>query len=418
MSERLCALISGLGASNGLAPTRAQMVEQLQARRSAAYTPYFASSAGSESYGMPFNPLHVAMPTLANGRRNSGRGDVPTAEVLLADVIAAALADAGLEADVLRGKRVRMYIAGQGIQADFMGFAAFMQRNDREDLLFNPAIKDLHCSTHLEEGLARVLMKRYGLAFPPVSLTTASCSSLSALQLACKAIESGSLDLALVVSWQQVSLYNLVFMSGLNSLAREVAQPFSAGTEGVMLGAGVAAAVLESPAHLRAREGRGQLRVAGLAMAQGSGSGRGGQSFSPDFRAIAKTIEEALAKAGVQAAQIGCVFAHGNGIRGSDQAELMALRKVWGEQGIPVVSYKAQLGYQVAVSGLTDLAILEDAMRQRRLLGFAANAELDTASGVHLHAAAEPLVLDSPWILKLSLGIEGSIAACTLEQAA
>src|SRR5690606_13267825 len=92
--------------------------------------------------------------------------------------------------------------------------------------------------------------------------------------------------------------------------------------------------------------------------------------------------------------QISCVFAHGNGIRGSDQAELMALRKVWGEQDIPVVSYKAQFGYQIAASGLTDLAILEHTMRKRRLPGFAPVAELDMAAGVHLHAGDTPIELE------------------------
>ncbi|MGL4316691.1 MAG: beta-ketoacyl synthase N-terminal-like domain-containing protein, partial [Pseudomonas sp.] len=283
---------------------------------------------------------------------------------------------------------------------------------------FNPGIRQMHSDSYSEERLGRLLMQRLGLARPPLALTTASCSSLTALYLASKAIESGDTDIAVVASWQQVSQYNLMFMGGVNALARSVAQPFSANTEGVLLGGGVAVAILESAAHLQARKAQGQLRVAGFAMRQGGGTSRGGQSFAPDFRSIAKTIEESLEQAGLAAGEVGCVFMHGNGIRGSDQAEMMAVRKVWGDNGIPVVSYKAQLGYQVAASGLTDLAILTDAMQQQRLLAFKSQAPLDISSGVRLHADSEPLPLTSDNVLKLGLGIEGSIAACTLTRLA
>ena len=93
------------------------------------------------------------------------------------------------------------------------------------------------------------------------------------------------------------------------------------------------------------------------------------------------------------------------------------MRKLWGDNTVPTVSYKAQLGYQVAASGLTDLAIAADALQQRRLLAFKALAPLD-AAGVHLHADAEPLPLTSDKLVKLGLGIEGSMAACTLTRLA
>jgi 3-oxoacyl-(acyl-carrier-protein) synthase len=221
-----------------------------------------------------------------------------------------------------------------------------------------------------------------------------------------------------VASWQQVTLYNMMFMAGMNALARAVMQPFSANSEGVMLAGGVAVNILESPAHLAARGGRGQLRVEGFAMCQSGGAARGWQSFAPDFRAIARTIDESLAKAETTPEQIDCVFMHGNGIRGSDQAELLAVRKVWGDDAIAAVSYKAQLGYQVAASGLTDMAILADALQQRRLLAFRAQAALNGAVGVRLHADAEPIPLTRDKVVKLALGIEGSVAACTLARMA
>ena len=412
------AVISGVGACNGLGQNAPALVTALSALRRADYQPYFKDERAAADLGMPFNPLQVPMPA-AKGLRHPARSDAPTAAVLLERVIDEALGDAGLSRAALGGQRVQLYIGGQGVQPEILQFAAYLQRNDSEDLRFNPVIRpQMHSDSCSEERLGRLLMQRLGLVRPPLALSTASCSSMSALYLASKAIEAGTTDLAVVVSWQQITQYNLMFMGGLNALARSVSQPFAASSEGVMLGAGVAVSILESASHLAARGGRGRLRVEGFAMGQCGGSSRGGQSFSPDFRSIARTISESLEKAEVSPEQIACVFMHGNGIRGSDQAELMAVRKVWGDFAIPAVSYKAQFGYQIAASGLTDLAILADAVAQRRLLAFSAQAPLDSGCGVHLHADAEPIPLRCDKVLKLALGIEGSIAACTFARMA
>jgi 3-oxoacyl-(acyl-carrier-protein) synthase len=412
------ALISGVGACNGLGQDVPELIAALAAQQSADCQPFFHDDAEAARLNMPFNPLHVALPSAVLGRRYKGRSDAVTAAGLLERVITEALADAGLSPDALHGQDVQLYIGGQGVQPEIMQFTAYLQRNDSEDLLLNPAIKQMHSDSYLEERLTRLLMQRLGLVRPPLSLFSASCSSLSALYLATKAIENGTVGLAVVVSWQQVTLYNLMFMGVLNALARSLAQPFAANSEGVMLGSGVAVNILESAEHLAARGGRGRLRVEGFAMCQGGGSSRGGQAFSPDFRSISRTISESLEKAHSTPQQVGCVFMHGNGIRGSDQAELMAVRKVWGEYGVPVVSYKAQLGYQVATSGLTDMAILADAMQQRRLLAFRAQVPLDSAAGVRLHVDVEPIPLTCDKVVKLALGIEGSVAACTLARIA
>ncbi len=414
MASRHPAVISGIGACNGLGVDAPAMNAALAAQRFADHLPFFEDERDAARLGMPFNPLQVAMPALVKGRATAAT----TAASLLQRVIDEALADAGLRREDLSAQRVQLYIGGQGVQPEAIEFAGYLSRNDREDVLFNPSIKQMHSESYCEDRLGQLLSLEYRLARPPQALATASCSSLSALYLASKAVESGRIDIAVVASWQQVTLYNIMFMGGMNALARTVAQPFSANTEGVMLGGGVAATVLESQEHLARRNGSGRMRIEGFAMCQSGGSSRGGQSFSPDFRSISRTISESLEQARTDADRIGCIFMHGNGIRGSDQAELMAVRKIWGENGIPAVSYKAQLGYQVAASGLTDLAILADAMRQQRLLAFQTQAPLDAAAGVHLHADTAPLSLESDTVVKLSLGLEGSVAACTLSRMA
>jgi 3-oxoacyl-(acyl-carrier-protein) synthase len=414
MRKSNTAVISGVGACNGLGLNASAMNEALGEQRLAAYQPYFADNREAARHAMSFNPTQVPMPPLVKGRRSAA----PTAAALLELVIDEAIGHAGLRSEDLSGQRVQLYIGGQGVQPDAIEFAGYLARNDREDMLFNPSIKQMRSESYSEDLLSRLLMRRYALVQPPLSLATASCSSMSALYLASKAIESGSTDIAVVASWQQVTLYNMMFMGGMNALARAVAQPFSADSEGVILGGGVAATVLESPGHLARRNATGRLRVEGFAMCQSGGSSRGGQSFSPDFRSIARVISESLEQANTDADQIGCIFMHGNGIRSSDQAELMAVRKVWGENGIPVVSYKGQLGYHVAASGLTDIAILDDAMQHRRLLAFRSQSSLDAAAGVWLHADTQPLPIVTDKVIKLGLGLEGSVAVCTLARVA
>lgn len=122
-----------------------------------------------------------------------------------------------------------------------------------------------------------------------------------------------------------------------------------------------------------------------------------------------------MAAAGVTADRVACMMPHGNGIQTSDKSEAMALLKIWGEKGVPVVSYKGQIGYFSTCSGLLDLMIACDALEKGRLLAFTTRHPLDNSTQLNFHADNPPLTLEKNVIVKSGMGLDGSVIATVLE---
>lgn len=406
--------ITGLGVLSGLGQTLPQLIQALEDGQVAETTPFFKDDEEAAAVGLPFNPPHISMPA---GERSRYRRKLNSAERGLAQlylVIDEALAQAGLTSEDLAGQRVRVYIGSAGVHPEIAHFIGYLGRDDAEDLAFYPGLREQHADNYRQGAVSHELTRHYGLSRPPISLYTASCASLSALYLAENAIASDLADLAVVATWQPVQLTDLFFLGGLNALSDTTSQPFNHSGDGVVVAAAAAAAVLESNAHLQRRNGQSLARLDAVTTCQSGGSARGGSSFAPDFRAIANTMARALEQAGITADQVDCVFPHGNGLRSSDKAEAMSIQKLWGPAEIPVVSYKSQLGYMLAASGLVDLAILVDSLGKRRLLGFNAAAPLDSSYGLDFHTSTQPRVLTGGRGLKVGLGIDGSVVACAV----
>ena len=370
----------------------------------------------SEAFGLPFNPPCILIKTSKGSDHLVNKKRDPAAKVLnlLEQIIDEALAQADLSVEDLACGRARVYIAGVGLQPEILNFLSYIARNDQEDLRINKGIRQCHYRHYSQKAIARSLTSHYLLDRPPVSVYSASCSSLSALYLAQSAIAAGRANIVIVVTWQEVTLYDLLFLSGFNALARTVSQPFGSGGEGVVLGAGAAAVVLEKSSRKARKRNVGHVEIRGFSISQSGGLSQGGYSFSPDFRIIAKTISKALESANCRPEDVSVVLPHGNGLRSSDKAEALAIKKVWGDHPVSVCSYKSQIGYTLAASGLIDIAILSEALMAGRLFAFHKKGNLDDHLRLCFHADALPMPLKTGTAVKVGIGIEGSIAACVL----
>ncbi|MGX7828499.1 beta-ketoacyl-[acyl-carrier-protein] synthase family protein [Actinokineospora sp. 24-640] len=139
-------------------------------------------------------------------------------------------------------------------------------------------------------------------------------------------------------------------------------RPFSLGRQGMVLGDGVAAVVVESAPAARSR---GAAVVARL-----PGWGRRGDAYHvvrprPDGSGLAGAISTALSRAGLSPEDIGYVNANGTGTGHNDAAEAAALRHVFGT--VPVSSTKSVHGHTLEASGLVELVVTILALRSGRL---------------------------------------------------
>jgi 3-oxoacyl-(acyl-carrier-protein) synthase len=221
------------------------------------------------------------------------------------------------------------------------------------------------------------------------------------------------MDLVLVIGWLNTQTQDIVFLGGQDMLGDGSSQPFSNHNSSILPTNGVVALLLESGRHAQQRGFKPCASLRNSMFCQSSG-GRGSSSFTADFRTIAQTMERVLADAGLSPQDIACVFPHANGVIASDKAEAMALQKLWGKAGIPVVSYKGQVGYMVTCCGLLDLMLVADALQQRRLLASTSRCPVDESLQIHVHADSPPLVLEKQHILKSGIGLDGSAIAMVI----
>jgi 3-oxoacyl-[acyl-carrier-protein] synthase II len=143
-------------------------------------------------------------------------------------------------------------------------------------------------------------------------------------------------------------------------------RPFSAGRRGMLLGDGVAAVLLESAAAAAHRDAPVLARLAGW--------GRSGDAYHvcqprPDGSGLARAVTTALARGGVDPADVGYVNANGTGTPASDSAEAAALHTALGPHAAltPVSSTKSVHGHALEASALVELVVTVLALRHGQL---------------------------------------------------
>jgi 3-oxoacyl-(acyl-carrier-protein) synthase len=216
-------------------------------------------------------------------------------------------------------------------------------------------------------ALAGHLARRCGLGGPTRTYTTACVSASTAVADAATLIGRGDVDRVVVAAGYLVEPDQYALFDAGRALAADgAARPFSAGRQGLLLGDGVAAVVLESPAAARRRGAEVLATVRGW--------GRAGDAHhpcqpDPAGRGLARAVTGALRRAGLPAAAVGYVNANATGAGPGDAAEAAALRLALGDHAgrVPVSSTKALHGHALEGSGLLELVVTVQALRHGKL---------------------------------------------------
>jgi 3-oxoacyl-[acyl-carrier-protein] synthase II len=202
-----------------------------------------------------------------------------------------------------------------------------------------------------------VVAARCGLPDTPRLYATACVAASTAIADAAAMIVTGRAGQVVVAAGYLVDEDSFALFDGGRVLARDgQVRPFSRGRQGLLLGDGVAAVVLESAAAARRR---GATPLAWLA-----GWGRAGDAYHvcqpcPDGSGLARAIAAALDRSGVDRADLGYVNANGSGTGYADSSEAAALHRALGAYAdeVPVSSTKSVHGHALEASALVELVL-------------------------------------------------------------
>ncbi len=210
----------------------------------------------------------------------------------------------------------------------------------------------------MANATAGTIAMQFGWKGPNFCVATACAASANAIGEAARLIRDDSADIAITGGSEScmtptaISAFaRMTALSTRNDDPEHASRPFDADRDGFVMGEGAAALVLE-------RWDRAVSRGAHI-YGEVLGYGRNADAYhitapSPGGEGAAACMQLALDDAGLPAAAIGHVNAHGTSTPLNDAAEAEAIRKVFGEALPPVTSTKGVTGHLIGAAGATE----------------------------------------------------------------
>ena len=261
---------------------------------------------------------------------------------------------------------------------------------------------------------ARVVVEELGLEGPRALHASACAGGALAVAHAAAQIERGLASIVLCgASDSMVEAFGLGGITRLGAPSPrnepDACRPFDRRRDGTVMGEGAAMFVVESEERAARRGARPLARVLGWGSTQ--------DAFRltaprPDGVPARRSMERALARAGLAPEQVGYLNAHGTGTPLNDAAEAKAIRDTFGAYGsrVPVSSIKGAVGHLMAASGAIEIAACLLPFSRGLLPGTAHYREPDPECAINV-IGERPLAARVDAVLTNSFGFGGQNAS-------
>lgn len=245
---------------------------------------------------------------------------------------------------------------------------------------------------HSATAIARAL----GLSAEPFTVSHACVSGVVALQQALRLIRSGRYDHVIVTGCDRFTQFVLSGFQSFQAVAAGPCRPFDANRQGINLGEAAATIILS---RRQDNEPLAQLLSGATSNDANhiSGPSRTGEE-------LAMAIHRAVTAAGISAADIDMVSAHGTATLYNDEMESKAFA-VAGLLHAPVHSMKGYVGHTLGAAGVLESAMIIEALRRQQLIPSAGFETLGVPAPIEVTRDMQPA--DLHYVLKTASGFGG-----------
>jgi 3-oxoacyl-[acyl-carrier-protein] synthase II len=290
---------------------------------------------------------------------------------------------AGMDSTRLDMDRVGLYLGSGEGSLDFEAFtstamSAWKRETGTVDMVrwAQIALERMKVERELEQepNMALSHLALYtGARGPAMNCLTACAASTQAIGEATEILRRGDADV--MIGGGSHSMIHPFGVTGFNRLTAlstasgdpaRASRPFDAHRGGFVLGEGAGVVILETLEHA----GNRGAKILGEVVGYGSTADAYRITDQhPDGEGAIVAMREALSDAGMTAADIDYINAHGTGTRENDGNETGAIKAIFGDsaKSCPVSSIKSMMGHLIAAAGAVELICCVLAIRDNML---------------------------------------------------
>jgi 3-oxoacyl-[acyl-carrier-protein] synthase II len=221
----------------------------------------------------------------------------------------------------------------------------------------------------------------FGLQGRVIPTASACTSGSQGIGYAYEAIKYGLQELMVAGGAEelcpsQVAVFDTLFATSQQNDSPELTpRPFDRSRDGLVIGEGACSLILEEYQHAKARGATILAEVVGFAT-----NSDGRHITSPTADTMEVVMRKALANAGLEAAAIGYVNAHGTATEQGDIAETTATQAVFGN-AMPISSLKSYFGHSLGACGAIEAWLSIEMMNSGWYAGTANLTQVDERCG-------------------------------------
>ncbi|WP_432453042.1 MULTISPECIES: beta-ketoacyl-ACP synthase II [unclassified Agarivorans] len=277
-----------------------------------------------------------------------------------------AFEDSGIEVSEENADRIGVSI-GSGI-----GGLGLIEQNHEHYLKNGPRkISPFFVPSTIINMVAGHLSIMKGLKGPNIAVTTACTTGAHAIGLAARMIAYGDADTMVAGGAEKASTHlgmggfgAAKALSTRNDDPSKASRPWDQDRDGFVLGDGAGVIVLEEYEAAKARGAKIYAELVGFGM---SGDAYHMTSPPADGDGAARSMAAAIKDAGIDAADIDYINAHGTSTPAGDIAETQAVKTVFGEHAktVLVSSTKSMTGHLLGAAGAVEAIISVLAIRDQ-----------------------------------------------------